>query len=460
MKTFLAACTAALACSACTSLGPAKATPPSAAPVAVSAAAASSPPPVAAACPTGLPSDARCLTGRDAVGAWYWIAVPAQWNGVLVLHAHGGPELGEPKAERSAENLSRWAVMVKAGYAWAGSTYRQGGVAVRAAAEDTERLRQIFTAQVAKPRRTVLHGQSWGASVAAMGADMFATADAGRSPYDAVLLTSGVLGGGTRSYDFRLDLRVIYQAVCGNHPRPDEPAYPLWQGLPPDSTLTRAELARRVDDCTGVRKKPEQRSAEQQRRLSTLLATVHIPERSLIGHLNWGTWHFQDIVFKRLDGGNPFGNIDADYTGSTDDASLNKKVARYAADPRAVARFAADADPTGRIPVPVLTAHAIRDPTAFVELEGAFRETMERAGTADHLVQAFTDESEHSYLSDPEYPALMAALLDWAGGGAKPTPQSIAARCKSFEPGFGAGCRFVVGYRPAALDTRITPRRR
>src|SRR5205085_6503176 len=140
-------------------------------------------------------------------------------------------------------------------------------------------------AQVAVPKRTVLHGQSWGASVAAKGAEMFATAQNGKSPYDAVLLTSGVLGGGTRSYDFRLDLRVIYQAVCGNHPRPDEPAYPLWQGLPPGSTLTRAELARRVDDCTGVRKKPEQRSAEQQRRLSTLLSTVRIPERSLIGHL-------------------------------------------------------------------------------------------------------------------------------------------------------------------------------
>jgi len=24
-------------------------------------------------------------------------------------------------------------------------------------------------------------------------------------------------------YDFRLDQRVVYQAVCGNHPRPDEP---------------------------------------------------------------------------------------------------------------------------------------------------------------------------------------------------------------------------------------------
>jgi hypothetical protein len=407
-----------------------------------------------------VPADARCLTGRDALGASYWIAMPAQWNGVLVLHAHGGPELGQPKAERSAEDLSRWAIMVKAGYAWAGSTYRQGGVAVRAAAEDTERLRHLFVEQVAKPKRTVLHGQSWGASVAAVGAEMFATADKGQSPYDAVLLTSGVLGGGTRSYDFRLDLRVIYQAVCGNHPRPDEPAYPLWQGLPLDSTLTRAELARRVDECTGVRKKPAERSVEQRRRLSTLLSTVRIPERSLVGHLNWATWHFQDIVFKRLDGGNPFGNIGAVYAGSPDDAALNRQVARYAADPRAVARFAADADPAGHIPVPVLTAHAINDPTAFVELESAFRETMEKAGTAGHLVQTFTDESEHSYLSNPEYPALVSALLDWAGGGAKPTPQSIASSCKAFEARFGPGCRFVPDYRPAPLDARITPRRR
>jgi hypothetical protein len=289
---------------------------------------------------------------------------------------------------------------------------------------------------------------------------MYATAQNGKSPYDTVLLTSGVLGGGTRSYDFRLDLRVIYQAVCGNHPRPDEPAYPLWQGLPPNATLTRAELAMRVDECTGIRHAAKDRSELQKRNLQALLNTVRIPERSLVGHLNWATWHFQDIVFKRLDGHNPFGNIGANYTGSEDDAALNQKVARYAADPQAVARFAADADPDGRIRVPVLTAHAIGDPTAFVELESAFRETMEKAGTADHLVQTFTDEAEHSYLSDPEYPALMSALLDWAGGCPKPTPQSVAARCKAMEAQFGPGCRFVVDYKPKALDARITPRAR
>ena len=49
---------------------------------------------------------------------------------------------------------------------------------------------------------------------------MFTSTTQGQRPYDAVLLTSGVLAGGSRSYDFRTDLRVVYQYLCNNHPGP------------------------------------------------------------------------------------------------------------------------------------------------------------------------------------------------------------------------------------------------
>jgi hypothetical protein len=156
------------------------------------------------------------------------------------------------------------------GYAWAGSTFRQGGVEVRAAAEDTERLRQIFVGHVAQPRRTILHGQSWGASVAARGAEMFTSTTQGQRPYDAVLLTSGVLAGGSRSYDFRTDLRVVYQYLCNNHPRPTEVQYPLNIGLPADATLTQAELTVRVNECLGLDKPASARTPEQQRRVKVI----------------------------------------------------------------------------------------------------------------------------------------------------------------------------------------------
>ncbi|HSV51423.1 MAG TPA: hypothetical protein VLJ57_04860 [Burkholderiaceae bacterium] len=405
--------------------------------------------PTATACPKDVPG--RCLMGKDSAGAYYLIAIPPAWNGHLVLHAHGGPALGAPQAERTAEDLARWSVVVKAGYAWAGSSFRQGGVAVRTAAEDTERLRQIFVQHIGAPRRTVLHGQSWGASVAAKGAEMF-------KRYDAVLLTSGVLAGGTRSYDFRLDLRVVYQYLCANHPRPDEPQYPLWMGLPKDSPLSRADLAARVEDCLGVRKPAAQRSAEQARKLKTIVDVIRIPEGSVLAHLNWATWHFQDIAQHRSGGGNPFSNANVRYAGSSDAAALNTGVLRYHSDPQAVARFGADTDLNGRITVPVLTVHGVGDATAFVELGSAFRETMARAGNGERLVQTFTSDSGHSYLSDPVYPTLLAALLQWVERGEKPTPAGIAARCKALEAEFGPGCRFLPDYQPAPLASRVAPR--
>ncbi len=407
-------------------------------------------------CPTGVPATVNCLGGKDSAGAYYLIALPEGWAGTLVLHAHGGPELGAPSPARAAEDLTRWSIMVRAGYAWAGSTFRQGGVEVRAAAEDTERLRKIFIDHVGKPRRTVLHGQSWGASVAAKGAEMFTA----QKPYDAVLLTSGVLGGGTRSYDFRLDLRAVYQYLCNNHPRPDEAEYPANIGLPSDSVLKNADIAARAAECLGLDKPAAQRTPEQQRKVETLEKVIKIPASSIQGHLNWATFHFRDIVSKRTGGASPFGNSGVRYIGSANDDALNAGVRRYQADPAAVARFGADTDPTGKIPVPVLTMKWIDDPTAFVELDAQFKETMARGGNADRLVQTFVTTGAHSYASDPTYPALMTALLEWAETGVKPTPDMIAARCLAAEAQFGAGCTFAPAYTPAALETRVAPRDR
>ena len=407
-------------------------------------------------CPKDVPAGARCLKGLDSAGAHYVIVMPEKWSGVLVLHAHGGPTLGPVKFDRALEDLKRWGIWVKAGHAFAASTFRQGGVEVRAAAEDTERLRGIFLQHVAKPKRTILHGQSWGAGVAAKGAEMFT---AGK-PYDAVLLTSGVLGGGTRSYDFRLDLRVIYQHLCNNHPRPDEPAYPLWMGLPQGATLTPAQLRDRTKECLGLGLPAAQRTPEQARKLKTIVDVLKIPETSVQGHLNWATQHFADIAHQRTGGKPVFGNIGAVYKGSPDDDALNAAVLRYRADPQAVAAFAADTDPTGRIPVPVLTMHAIHDATAFVELEHHFRQTMQAAGSGERLVQVFSDDREHSYLADPVYPTLAEALLQWVEQGRKPTPQGIAQRCIEMQATYGPGCRILPAYQPAPLDTRVTPRQR
>ncbi|MFN0162705.1 MAG: hypothetical protein ACKVQQ_15850 [Burkholderiales bacterium] len=407
-------------------------------------------PPQAQACPTGVPAGARCLRGQDSAGSHYLIVMPARWSGVLVVHSHGGPTLGPPSPRRNDEDIQRWAITVSEGHAWAGSVFRQGGFAVTTAAEDTERVRRIFVAHVAKPRRTLLHGQSWGAMVATRAAEMFPAS------WEGILLTSGVVAG-PATYDFRLDLRAIYQYLCNNLPRADEPQYSLAIGLPAESKFTNAELISRADECLGVRKPAAQRTPAQAQKLKTIVDVLKIPENSVVGHLNWGTFTLRDVVAKN-GGVSPFGNERVRYLGSADDAALNAAVARFKAAPGAVARFADDVDHRGRFVVPVLSGHGINDATVFVEGQDTLRQRMAAAGTADRLVQVYVDSSEHSYWGDAYYPPLFEALLHWVEKGQKPTPAGIAEACRQRRPAQPAECRFLVDYQVRPLASRILPR--
>ncbi|MDA5111159.1 hypothetical protein O3V59_22930, partial [Brevibacillus thermoruber] len=76
------------------------------------------------------------------------------------------------------------------------------------AAADTENVRRLFVEEFGEPRRTYVHGQSWGGNVAAKVVETYAPEG---GPYDGALLTNGVLGGASRGYDHRVDLRVVYQ---------------------------------------------------------------------------------------------------------------------------------------------------------------------------------------------------------------------------------------------------------
>jgi pimeloyl-ACP methyl ester carboxylesterase len=407
--------------------------------------------PAVQTCPPGVPDGARCLRGQDSATAHYLIVMPAQpWSGVLVVHAHGGPTLGPPSPARADEDIKRWAITVRQGHAWAGSVFRQGGFAVTSAAQDTERVRRIFVEHVAQPRRTLLHGQSWGAMVATRAAELYPKS------WDGILLTSGVVAG-PATYDFRLDLRALYQHLCKNHPRPDEPPYPLPQGLPADSKLTTTELAARANECLGVRKPAAQRTAEQAQKLKTIVDVLKIPESSVVSHLQWGTFTLRDVVSKN-GGVSPFGNEGVRYLGSADDAALNAAVPRFKADADAVARFAADVDHRGRFAAPVLAAHGIGDATVFVEGMDTLRRRMEAAGNGARLVMAFVDSAEHSYWGDAHYPPLFDALLNWVDKGEKPTPLGVAERCRQAQVGKPGDCRFLPEYAPQPLASRVLPR--
>ncbi len=397
--------------------------------------------PVAIACPPSVGAAAQCLSGQDPNGAWYVIAMPADWNNRLIVHAHGGPRTGTPEAADPLEDLDRFSVMVRQGYAWIGSTYRRGGYGVRMAAEDTDNSRRIFWDRFGRPQRTLLHGQSWGGNVAAKMSELYALDAEGGRNYDGVLITNGVLSGGTRAYQFRAGLRAVYQYYCRNHPASDEPPYPVWQGLPRNSRMTRADLRTRVEACTGVDRPAARRTPDQTRRLNDILAVTGVQEDQLVSHLSWATFLFQDMVQDRLGGLNPFDNAAVVYAGSSDDAALNAGIERFTANPDAVARLAYDSDLSGLIVLPTVTLHALHDPTVTYAVEAAYAVTVAAAGRSQLLVQAATDEDQHSRLTDAGYLTVLSALEAWIDTRAAPDPVRFQADCLARYPTVGQ-CRF------------------
>ncbi len=414
-------------------------------PAAVTAGLAATP------CVADMPTTVTCFRGNDGAGAHVMVAMPSPWNGELVVHAHGGPPL-EIKTTRADEDLTRWSIWPRAGYAYVASVFREPGLALTSAADDTERARRVFVQRFGKPQRTWLHGQSWGAGVAAKTAERYATP---HGPYDGVLLTSGVLAGGTKAYGFRVDLRVVYQALCQNHPKPTEVAYPLWQGLPVGEKLSRVELTQRVNDCLALNKPAAQRSQEQLAKIKAIVDVIRIPESSIQSHLAWATWNMQDLVSRRTGGLNPHGNEGVRYRGSSQDEVLNHSVQRFKADPIAVQRLAEDADLSGRIPVPVLSLHGVRDATAFVEHQAAFRDTMTRGGSEARLAQVFVNESNHSYWNDATYVAALDGLRTWVQAGTKASPTGLMEQCSRLGSAWQGTCAVMPAYQPQAWASRV-----
>jgi hypothetical protein len=411
-----------------------------------------------APCPDQIAAVATCYAAKLETGAYVTAALPKTWNGDLVVFAHGGPSLLPPTATYSKSDLDKYAYAVRRGFAWVASSYRREGYGVAMAAADTNDARKFFIARIGKPRRTVLHGASYGGLVGAKLIETYAKNPDGSLNFDGAFLNSGAVTGATLNYQHRVDLRAVYQYYCRNMPRPDETPYPLWNGVAPDSAMTLKDLETTIDECTGISHPAAARSEPQKQNLANILGVMGYRENLLVRHMQAGTLLFRDIVRNTTSGRNPFSNVGVHYKGSSDDAALNRDVVRFDADPSAAAALKADGDPTGVLPVPVVSIHSINDPQVVVEAQSAYLDAIKAAGSTDRLVQAFTDEQGHTAQSAPELAAGLDALMQWIDNGVKPTAQSIAASCEQLRASLDGPCRYRPEYAPKPYTTRYYTR--
>lgn len=417
------------------------------------AAAELGPAPQTVSCPDPVGPLATCYSAKLLTGAYLLAAMPRDWNGTLVVFAHGGPAVEPPTAQSSRGDLTKYAIAVKRGFAWIGTSYRREGYGVRMAADDVDDARAFFIARIATPQRTIVHGASYGGLVTAKLIELHPR------DYQGAFLNSGLVSGPVKGYAFRADLRAVYQYYCHNLPRPEEPQYPLWMGVPADSRMTLKDLQADVSECTGIGKPEAERTALQKQNLANILGVIGIPESLLVRHMQSATLLFRDIPERITNNRSAFSNMGVVYKGSSDDAALNREVTRFAADPDALAALKTEGEPAGALTIPMVSIHSMNDPQVVVETQSAYRDAVTEAGHGDLLVQAYTDEAAHTGQSEPEMAAAIDALMNWIVKGTKPTPQAIADSCKQFALRYEGPCRYHPDFQPNPLSTRFYARR-
>jgi hypothetical protein len=379
-------------------------------------------------CPSELADAAVCFRGRDVQGSFLLAAVPKIWNKRLVVHAHGGPRMTAPNADELDDDLKRFGVLVRAGYAWIGPSYRRADYGVRRAAADVESARAAFFQRFGAPEKTYLHGHSWGAQIALKVLEIYGVTVDGEIVYDAALLTNGIVAGGAQAYQFRVDLRAIYQFYCRNLPRPNETAYPLWMGLAPGATLARADLEERVQECTGLGLPAGMRTADQTANLADILAASGVTEASLLQHMNWATSTLRTLI-DGVGGSNPFENRTTAYSGVRASAVLNLGVERFSADPQALALLDYDSKPTGQVVAPVLSIFAHGDEQVPPRLQSDLAATFRSKGRHALLAQIGLKWRNHSRLPDDVLLAAMGAIEDWTTRRVRPNASALRAQC-------------------------------
>ena len=348
----------------------------------------------------------REIVGETGPGSTYALLVPAQWNGELVVYAHGyvQPFL-EPSLTMEIAPFRDY--LLSQGFAVAYSSWSETGYAVKDGAQRTHQLNGLFAAHFGEPTRTYLVGLSLGGLVVDQLAERFA------SQYDGSLALCGVMAGGqwNAGYvaDFRLLFDVFYPGVLPGS------LYEVPEGaiIAPGSPLYNAVLTAIISDP---------RPAMDMARMKEIqLRYTNVNEliSSFIQVLGYQV-NGANALSERLNGKSFHDNVDVWYSGSSNDAAVNAAIARYEGDPAAQNYFDHSWQPTGRIGAPMITLHTFRDPLVPERGEQIFAQTVSDAGNSDLLLQRTTNAFGHCAFTGADLVGSFLTLRNWVATGVRP----------------------------------------
>ncbi|MFN8494261.1 MAG: alpha/beta hydrolase [Caldilineaceae bacterium] len=338
-----------------------------------------------------------CADGAQASGATYRICMPVQWNGDLIVYAHGyvapNQPVGIPETQMNlpGTGASVADTVTAQGYAFATSGYSVNGLAVKQGIADLIDVVQIFKAQKGTPKRVLLVGVSEGALITTLALEQHSDIFSGG------LALCGPYGSFTTQTNYFGDFRVLFDY--------------FFPGLMPGSAIdVPANLLNTWETATySTTVKPVITDPANAAKVDQLLAVANAAfdpnnASSKIQTMKDILWY---NVFATNDanvklGGQPFNNQQRSYTGSADDTTLNQNVGHFTADSTALNAIANGYETTGRLDAPLVVMHTDKDPIVPYQHVDLYQAKVNAANRAALFAPIKVQAYGHCQFSSPD----------------------------------------------------------
>lgn len=373
-------------------------------------------------------------TGQTASGAHYKFRVPDGWNPSkgLVIWNHGysfnpiGPvtDLG-PLVD----------LQISEGYAVAASSYSLSQWAVFNTKTDIEQMVQQFHADYGVPAFVLVYGASLGGLVTVQTVEQAEIGNViGAMPICGAL-------AGSRSWDGALDARLLYDVVCGAVPGAAIPGGATGLPFPPDPTFNNVSLGIAINACFGLPLPANQRTPDQQARLTRYLQLTGLPENFVVTVMGFSTFGLADLIYHpgKLGGAaNAVDNANVDYG----DDAVNQAIQRVAGVAAQRERLYDNYVPNGNVgDVRIVSLHTDKDGLVVLENETDYVSKVPANRFALGIIRE--DVATHCGFTAAELVAGWESLRSWLGTGVKPSAASMQQLCRNVELGGAANgpCR-------------------
>lgn len=378
-------------------------------------------------------------------GAGYRIEVPANWNGRLVMWAHGYRGTG---LELTVDNHPLRQFLVANGYAWAASSYSKNAYDPSQGAKDTHALTQLFNGRVGRPAKTYITGASMGGHVTAVVAEQWPRS------YDGAMPVCGVLGD-YELFDYFLDFNVAAQTLSGlkkTFPYGADylsvtvpatkaalgPAFPFVLNAQGQALAALTQMR-----SGGVRPIFQQ---------GWIYWTGLVPGDFLFG-LGVGDGTLTRQPGLALQNSDVIYQFDADPALSPAESAFNAQVQRITADPQGRRNNGlANVTPTtGDLKIPMLTLHTLGDLFVPFHMEQEYARRVAANGASHLLVQRATRDVGHCTFTPTEWVTTFTDLVKWVEGGVKPAGDNVLDPAVVAQPTYG--CTFTDKAAPRVWDS-------